>query len=547
MIEKMRRFNITGPMDDLDRVLDEYLSDYDIQLEDAVSELKHAPLKSFRLPNPYTEILRTAENLISVIGGGAAPESLPPLMTAQAVETINAAEKLFEERAEHIKELNTRLDKYRGHLEVIGHFTGLKTEIEKFRLFKFIGCRFGHMPYSSFRQLELFLYDEPDILYIECERTKENVWAVYFAPDESKERIDAIFSSLHFERTDIPEALDGEELSGTPAELYARIQKRISETEAQILSHHQTGFEEINITAELIWAAYLLVKDLSYHCDARKFAGRSDKGFYIFVGWISERDALALQERVCDDENVMLIIAEDSGAFESDALPPPTKLKNNPLFRPFELFVRMYGLPAYGEIDPTPFVAVTYMLLFGLMFGDLGHGAVLAAIGIYIYKVKKLQLGAIMALIGASGMVFGILYGSVFGMEDFIPALWMRPTHSINQILIVTVGLGIGLIVGAMLLNMYNLFRKRDWQGLLISPNGLSGLVFYGVLVFAVGTMFAGVDTGIPGSVIAAFAAAPLIIMALHKLIVEWRQPHPGKSVPLLIFETIIEMFEVLL
>ena len=49
-------------------------------------------------------------------------------------------------------------------------------------------------------------------------------------------------------------------------------------------------------------------------------------------------------------------------------------MKNPGIFRPFELFVRMYGLPSYNEIDPTIFVALTYSFIFGAMFGDVGQG-----------------------------------------------------------------------------------------------------------------------------------------------------------------------------
>ena len=58
---------------------------------------------------------------------------------------------------------------------------------------------------------------------------------------------------------------------------------------------------------------------------------------------------------------------------------PPTKLKNPKLFKPFEMYIRMYGLPAYNEIDPTIFVAITYSLIFGAMFGDAGQGLLPAA------------------------------------------------------------------------------------------------------------------------------------------------------------------------
>ena len=64
------------------------------------------------------------------------------------------------------------------------------------------------------------------------------------------------------------------------------------------------------------------------------------------------------------------------------AVAPPTKLKNRGPIRFFEQFVEMYGLPAYNEADPTSLLALTYTLFFGVMFGDVGQGAVLILAGL---------------------------------------------------------------------------------------------------------------------------------------------------------------------
>ena len=53
----------------------------------------------------------------------------------------------------------------------------------------------------------------------------------------------------------------------------------------------------------------------------------------------------------------------------------------------------MYGLPSYDEVDPTPFVAITYVLLFGIMFGDLGQGICVSIVGWLMWKFKKMKLG----------------------------------------------------------------------------------------------------------------------------------------------------------
>ena len=111
----------------------------------------------------------------------------------------------------------------------------------------------------------------------------------------------------------------------------------------------------------------------------------------------------------------------------------------------------MYGLPAYHEMDPTIFIALTYTFMFGAMFGDVGQGACLVLGGIVLYVLKKLKLAVIIALAGGWSVFFGFMYGSLFGFEDVLPALWMRPMDDIMTTLLIAVAFGMGLILFAML------------------------------------------------------------------------------------------------
>ena len=103
----------------------------------------------------------------------------------------------------------------------------------------------------------------------------------------------------------------------------------------------------------------------------------------------------------------------------------PTIMKNNFFMRPFETITKLYGVPAYSEIDPTPFLAITFPLLFGLMFGDIGHGITLiisGLIGAFVFRNKKstdfLNFCWIIMYCGIGSILVGILYGEFFGMPD---------------------------------------------------------------------------------------------------------------------------------
>lgn len=199
---------------------------------------------------------------------------------------------------------------------------------------------------------------------------------------------------------------------------------------------------------------------------------------------MTESDAKDLEKRVSKNERVMCVI-EDYKDMEGDKK-PPIKLKNFFLFRPFEMYVKMYGLPTYGEIDPTAFVAITYAILFGMMFGDVGQGLLLVVGGFLFYRLKKLDLGAIISLSGVFSILFGFMYGSVFGNEEIMEQyglgpLWVNPLKSEGTmtLLLTAVAIGVVLILAAMLLNICNLIKTKHYGKMLVDTNGIAGMVFY--------------------------------------------------------------------
>ena len=133
----------------------------------------------------------------------------------------------------------------------------------------------------------------------------------------------------------------------------------------------------------------------------------------------------------------------------------PTVAVKNRLLAPFAMLVHQYGIPQYGEVDPTPLFALTFLLMFGAMFGDLGQGAVIAGAAWY-YRDKLGRFAPFGILAGGSSMVFGLLYGSVFGFEHVLPALWMSPLHDPILMLKLALGWGVIFLTIACLLAIYN-------------------------------------------------------------------------------------------
>ena len=201
------------------------------------------------------------------------------------------------------------------------------------------------------------------------------------------------------------------------------------------------------------------------------------KNFILLSAFVPESKVESIKNSVEKVSESALIYFEDDNEIPSK-FKIPTKLKNNFILRPFEALVKMYSIPDYKETDPTPFFAITYLLLFGMMFGDVGQGLIFVIAGMLLSK-KFGVIAKIIQRIGLSSMFFGFVYGSVFGIEELIPALVIRPMNDINTILVATIGLGILMILIAYIINFRNLKMRREFGKLFFDKNGLSGFLFY--------------------------------------------------------------------
>lgn len=220
-------------------------------------------------------------------------------------------------------------------------------------------------------------------------------------------------------------------------------------------------------------------------------------------------------------------------------------MRNNPIVRPFETIVKMYGLPNYTELDPTTFVAITAFLLFGFMFGDIGHGLVIFLIGILMAK-KKISMGPVFEAGGIASMIFGLLYGSIFGNEEIIPAIFIRPMESIQTMLIYGIAIGVVLILLAMLLNIRNGIKNKDKKKVFLDTNGLAGLIFY-IVVLGAGVYFILKGEMIASlGVLSIFVILPLLAIMFKDSIAKklFKEEEEEKSS---LFEKIFHVVEILL
>jgi len=191
----------------------------------------------------------------------------------------------------------------------------------------------------------------------------------------------------------------------------------------------------------------------------------------------------------------------------------PSLLYHHALLRPFSLLVSNYGVPRYGEIDPTLPFAATFVLMFGMMFGDIGNGAIIAAAG--ISGSRRLRgFAPFVVACGLASVGFGWLYGSVFGFERLVHPLWMSPLADPVRMLTVSLYCGIGFILLVGVLTACNRIIDRRYLDALLDGRGAAGLLFYVAVLYGVYRRFFSGGSGRTQWVVAALALA--VVFGYH-------------------------------
>ncbi len=562
MIEKMKFLSITGHKGDIDRVVDQYLSKYEIHLENALSELKTVPdLRPFNENNPYKgELLKSEELLADYLSGQIEKKTLTAENDHYQGLTVEKAAQLVTNLDEELAELcleKADLEKALDQLQIsqnqIRPFIDLNYSVSSIMQFKYVRFRFGRIPHDYYKKFMDYVYDTIDVVMHRCQEDEHYIWVVYFVPDVIANKIDAILASLHFERFFLPN-----EYEGTPTEAAQVLDDKIEALSAKIEEVQQKMLQKVQSQKEDLLAANHRLERFATNFDVRKLAActnHEEHTFYILCGWMSETEASAFLEELEEDPETFCFMEDDHNNIMSK---PPTKLKNPGIFKPFEMFIKMYGLPAYGEIDPTIILGLTYSFLFGFMFGDAGQGVCLLLGGFALYQAKKMSLAAIVSCCGFFSTIFGFLFGSVFGFENIWEPLWLHPKEAmmnlpfignLNTVFVVAVALGMGIVLMTMVLNVLNSLRFQDVEKTYFDTNGVAGIVFYAALTGMVFLYMSGHILPTAVVLILLFLLPLLVIFFKEPLtaMVEKKAEIMPKEKGMFFVQGFFELFEVLL
>lgn len=390
--------------------------------------------------------------------------------------------------------ISEQLIEAKENLVETSHFVGLGVEIEKVLTLSYLKSRFGRLPKESYDKLSAYK-DNPYIDFTVCSEDKTHYWGVYFSPVEKCEEIDRIFSGLYFESSDVLGVND------TPRAHLQKLQELVPVLENKLKDAEKRIDDYLNMHSQRITKYLSKLEELSLYAKIRTKALQYNKSF-IIVGWVPTEFAKPLKRRLKKIKSVSVDFTDAKKEMQKS---PPVKLKNCFLAKPFEFYTQMYGVPRYNEIDPTLFIAITYIIIFGIMFADVGQGLCLSIVGMLMWKLKKMKIGKILFPCGFSSMFFGLVFGSVFGFEHLLDPLYkalfgldekpieIMTSDSIIMILLSAVAIGVLLVITAMGLNVYSSLKQKNVGKALFGESGLAGIVFYSSIIFGVaGQLFLG-------------------------------------------------------
>lgn len=387
---------------------------------------------------------------------------------------------------------------------------------------QYLSFGLGRLPKDSLAKLELL--DQKNFTLVELHHTQQYYWLAYVTSNTYVKETRHTLENLFYEEIKLPR-FDVREIIENQKDL-------------------------INTLYTFLDYRHELVKLYRY------VGIRDDQ--YILAGFVPSAKVDTYKALFNKVEGVSFNVLDTK---ETD-INPPTLLKNNWFTRPFEMFVNMYSLPGYYDLDPTAFVCITYCILFGIMFGDLGQGALLFAGGFYLEHKKKNRLAGIVGRAGIASMVFGFLFGSVFGNEEILNPIHqslfgvreklfhVMSSDATMVLLLGAVAIGAVLILITMIINIRLHLKRRSYGEMFFGHNGLTGFIFYGYLATAMaGMMVFGYDI-LTLPFLIPCAIVPCLIFLLKEPLVSLVNGHgfrPHHSWGGYILEAVFEVLEILL
>ncbi|MDR0372520.1 MAG: hypothetical protein LBI79_03010 [Nitrososphaerota archaeon] len=439
------------------------------ELNDQLVKEKTSPLSIFRLKQPKA-VQVTVDNWHSLL------------------EETDQSVLMFKEEMGDLDTSIADLQKKRKELshlrDMLSCMHDLNVDTTSSGQFKRIHIEIASLPIKTYETFEAATAELPLEVH-RCRLNQEDYWVCLAMPSKHKEEVQKFLHTYHAEIFSIPPDLPQDTQSAL-REVKSRLKENTEKEKGLSITLHRLGEENRhNLDSWRETAQNVLT--LLY---AEKQILQSGR-LATINGYVPQNRFRELESAVHNRLNEKVIVLPDE-QLKTQTTELPSKIMHSRWIKPFEEITRLYGVPKYDEIDPTPFIAITFPILFGLMFGDVGHGLVLLVGGAVVGSLIKGNQGIknvcwVMATCGVAAIVAGILFGEFFGQPLFKP-LWFSPFRDggVFQFLIFSLVVGIVQIVSGIVIEMANYAVKHNWADALLTSGPKIAFYLGGVYLIAV-------------------------------------------------------------
>lgn len=426
---------------------------------------------------------------------------------APSSDTRNEATGLiaaFNELCERINAANDSAVKVNDAYKEAMAFSNLQVSYSELEHLSFLSIKIGKLPAEEFDSLKDSLMANAVVVPLGDDKTRIMV----ASSKKGRFALESELKNHGFIEMEVPK-----DFKGVPADVLESLKTQKAESDALLKSMEaeKANFTE---THKEKLVALLGAFAIGVQIDAVKKTLESTELVYRVSGWIPEKEQEAYMTELdqLTEGRVAIRIYEpyEVPSVMANKEQVPVKLSHGKFVKSFERIIFSYGAPVYGTIDPTPFVAIFFTILFGIMFGDLGQGLVILLAGI-LMACKVIKVGGwnkfapIFMAIGITSSFMGLLTGEVFSNETWLkpfsywvtglfgtphaPILTLMPSSDPSSIKamfgVFGVAVAIGFVINTigLILNMINNFIRKNYAEAIFGKNGLAGAVFFWYII----------------------------------------------------------------
>lgn len=426
----------------------------------------------------------------------------------EAMQVIAEVEQIHEREltaAEELKKIDQAIT------EALA-FSNLKVSYSELESLSFLTMRIGKIPPENFDFLQASIGSRATVVRL----GEDNSRILVACSKKARFAVDTELKKCDFVEIQVPKDFKGipEDAMVSLKRQKLEAEKTLEEIQVERKNYAETHKDSIIRLLEL-YSVDSQIYDIQNKLESTEFV-------YRINGWVPT----CLTEKMTADLDVLtekrigirLYRPEEVATVISGAEQVPVQLRHGKIVSSFERMIFSYGSPLYGTVDPTPFVALFFTVLFGIMFGDAGQGLVFLLLGI-LMAAKKVKIGGwekfapVFIAIGVSSTIMGLLTGEFFTNEEILAPFsrWvtglfgeprnqilpMMPSGSSESIKRMftffgfTVGVGFIINSTGLVINIINQFSLHRPGRAIFGKTGITGAVFFWyVIAFALRIAF---------------------------------------------------------